>query len=44
MEFFVVWKMRFAHFPHHTPKTSERRGREQAIVMEIRHTLNANWY
>src|SRR6266705_7149211 len=32
--------MRFAHFPHNILKSGERRRREQAIVMEIRQTLN----
>src|SRR5229473_1861183 len=38
-KYYVVWKMRFAHFPHNIIKSGERRRREQAIVMEIRQTL-----
>src|SRR6266699_6076051 len=35
----ALWKMRFAHFPHNKIHQASR-GREQAIVMEIRQPLN----
>jgi len=35
----ALWKMREAHFPHNKIHQASR-GREQAIVMEIRQPLN----
>src|SRR5262249_57362919 len=38
--YYVVWKMREAHFPTSHKKLSERRRREQAMVMESRQIFN----